>query len=100
MATYEELYVFRSDDELLRKVAVACAVKAQALIDSSTPTSNELTWSAATLSDPLAVAGQLLNYVLAANKSATPAQISAASDSTIQGNVDDAVDKLTAGGAV
>lgn len=94
MATYTELFELRSNSGLRNKVAVACAVKAQALIDGPSPTAAQLAWAQAAIRDPIAVADSLLNYVLAANKSATVAQITGATDAAIQTNVSAAVDKL------
>lgn len=94
MATYTELFDLRSNSDLRNRVAVACAIKAQAIIDSATPTAAQLTWARAAIADPIAKANELLNYVLAANKSATASQIAGASDAAIQTNVGAAVDRL------
>lgn len=99
MATYIELYdEYQSDAALRNKVAVACVVKAQALIDLASPTANQISWAGNCLDNPARTAAKLLPYVLAANSSATLAQIKAASDATIQTNVNACVDKLISGG--
>lgn len=99
MATYLELYELRADVDLRYRVTVAVAVKAQALIDGGTPTTAEITWADAALKNPVAKAIEILNYILAANKSATVSNITGAADTAIQTNVDAAVDALIAGGA-
>lgn len=98
MATYDELYALRTESGLRNKVAVAVAVKAAALLDGS-PTAAQVTWANEAINNPHFKAGSLLNYVLAANKSLTPTQIQEATDSSIQTNVDAAVDVLIAGGS-
>ena len=98
MATYVELFDLRSDDALRNKIAVACVVKAADLIDGATPTTAEITWANEAIQSPLSKAEAIMNYVLAANKAGTVAQIQGASDSAIQANVDTAVDALIAGG--
>lgn len=99
MATYLELFALRSDSDLNDKIAVAVAKKAQAIIDEATPTAAEIAWANEAINNPVAKAGTLINYVLAANSEATPAQITGASDASIQTNVNAAVDALIAGGA-
>lgn len=98
MATYAELYDLRSDSALRNKVAVAVAVKAQALLDLASPTAGQVAWAKAAIDAPIAKADSLLNYVLAKNKAASTSQILAATDAAIQSNVDAAVDKIIAGG--
>ncbi len=46
------------------------------------------------LANPNAMQTELLNYVMAANSAKTTAQIAALTDSEVQANVNDAVDKL------
>lgn len=98
MATYAELYDLRSDSGLRNKVAVAVAIKAQTILDLASPTNAQVVWASAAIANPVTKADALLNYVLAANKSATVSQIQGATDSTIQTNVGAAVDKIIAGG--
>ncbi len=99
MATYAELFDLRTNSELRNKIAVAVTIKAQALIDAENPTAGQISWANAAIENPVSKADVLMNYVLAANKAATSAQISGAADSAIQTNVNAAVDKLIAGGA-
>ena len=98
MATYAELFELRSNSPLRNRVAVAIIIKAQSLIDGATPTAAQIAWANAALQGPVDKAGEILNYVLAANKDASESQILDASDSAIQTNVDTAVDALIAGG--
>ncbi len=98
MATYAEIYDLRSNSDFRNKVAVAAAVKAHALLSLASPSAAQVTWATATLANPISKADSLINYVLAANKSATTGQILAATDTAIQTNVDAAVDKIIAGG--
>lgn len=100
MATYTELFELRADSALRNKIAVAVAVKAQALIDLASPTEAQIAWANAAIDNPVSKADTLLNYVLAANKTATVAEIQRATDAAIQTAVSAAVDKLIAGGAV
>lgn len=99
MASYPELFELRGNSPLRNRVTVAVVVKAQALIDGTTPTAGEIAWADAALSAPVAKAMQILNYVLAVNKSAAVGNITGATDAAIQANVDAAVDALIAGGA-
>lgn len=99
MATYLELKALRNNSDLQDKVEVACVKKAQTLIDLATPTAAQITWAQATIRDPQSESGAMLNYILVANSTLTTAQILAASDSAIQGQINDAVDAIIAGGA-
>jgi len=102
MATYTELFDFKADPDgtaFRNKVSVAVTKKAQALIDGATPTAAEIAWADAAIKAPLSKSNELVNYVLAANSTASIAVITAATDATIQTNVDAAVDALIAGGA-
>lgn len=94
MATYEEIFDLHSNSMLRNRIAVAVAVKAQGLIDAASPTAAHLTWARDALRNPTSKAVELMHYVLAANKSATVAQILSATDAAIQANVNAAVDKL------
>ena len=98
MSTYTELYDLRSNSALRNKVAVAVVKKAQSLLDSATPTADEVAWSSNAISNPNQQAEKILNYVLAANSAASVAAITGASDAAIQTNVDAAVTALIAGG--
>ena len=96
MATYSELFELRNNTALRNKVAVAVTKKAQSILDSATPTANQVAWANAALSSPLDMATKLYFYVLAANSAATIGQITSAADAVIQSNVDAAADALIA----
>ena len=98
MATYAELYDLRSDDELKNKIVVAVVVKAQTILELASPTTAQVAWASEAIDGPIQKATSLMNYVLAANKALTVAQIQAAADSAVQANVDAAVDKIITGG--
>lgn len=98
MATYQELFDLRSNSGLRNKVAVACVKKAQALLELTPPTADQVAWASSTLANPIAQADKIFAYVLAANSSFTVAQIQGAADTAIQTNVDAAADALIAGG--
>ena len=102
MADYIQIYdlIATPDGTALRnKISVAAAIKAQTLIDGGSPTAAQIAWANDAIKNPSGKAQELIHYVLAANNSATIATINAASDATIQSNVDTAVDALIAGGA-
>jgi hypothetical protein len=98
MSTYTELFDLKNNSALRNKIAVACVKKAQTLLDAATPTANEVAWSSNTLNNPIQQADKIMSYVLVANSTATVSQITGATDSAIQSNVDSAVDALIAGG--
>jgi len=62
----------------------------------TTPTQAQMDWAAAVLQNPNAEAKKALRFVLAKNASATVAQITGASDATLQTNVDEVVPSLVA----
>jgi len=94
-ATYEELAdLFANNQGLRAKVVVAATVKAEAIFAEATPSAARLQWAQDVLANPESVGNQLLSYVLAANKGATVAVITGATDASIQANVDTAIDKM------
>ena len=99
MATYSDLYNLYVDSPLLNRTSVAVCVKAQAFLDDNAATAAQIAWAVEALKSPRAKAEELLKYVLAKNQAASVAQIQAASDSTLQGQVDTAIDAIIAGGA-
>lgn len=97
MATYLELATIQEEagwNAFLNEVRVACAKKAQAIIDSATPGADALAWAKNTISDKNAAGDELVDYVIAANSGLTISTILGASDSAIQANVGDAVDAI------
>ncbi len=97
MATYAELATIKDDDAwngLVNKIAVACAIKATAVIDSATPGVAVLEWAKQSVAEPLKASNDIVYYVVSSNSSATLAQIYSASDVAIQNNVDAAIDSV------
>lgn len=100
MATYQEIYTAWQDADLRNKLAVAIAVAAENVRTDPSPPANQanrLIWSRRALRDPFSFVDQMMWGVLAANKSASLAQILAASDVTIQTNVDALIDHFATG---
>tara|TARA_R110000772_G_scaffold235182_2_gene346779 strand:- start:4235 stop:4534 length:300 start_codon:yes stop_codon:yes gene_type:complete len=87
MATYQELFALKSDDDLRNRVSVALVINAQALL-IGTPSAAEAAWGASVFSNPIGEGDKALMAVLAANSSATVTQIQNATDAAIQTNVD------------
>lgn len=101
MATYVELYDVQNENEILHRIVVATAIAAETIRteDGGTPNhANRLLWAALAFGNPSAVSRQLLWAVLAANKDATVANITGATDAAIQANVDAVVDIFATGG--
>lgn len=97
MATYAELIAMRDDalyGQLLNKVREAVIVKAAAIIDSGTPGTTALDWAKNALARPNEVGNDIINYVVAANNTATTSQILNAGDALIYANVSAAVDAI------
>lgn len=87
MATYTELFGQYSNSDLRNRVSVACLVAAQAITveaGSVTNHANRLLWAKATFSNPNAEAERMLMAVLAANNTATVAQITGVTDAALQ----------------
>ena len=97
MATYEELFDLKNDNDLQHKLYIAVTKKAQTLLDVATPSVNDVAWASDALTNPNAMVSKILPYVLAANSDLTTGQITGATDSAIQTNVNKAVDALIAG---
>lgn len=96
MATYSELRAIigsSAGDDLKKKIEVAIAIKAQTLIDG-TPTAGQKAWAQEALDSPASKVQGIMNYMIAANNSATVAQITGATDATVQSNCNAAVDAL------
>ncbi len=97
MATYLELFDLQNNDDLLRKATTAIAVAADTIRSEATGTANHanrLVWAEKALANPKALTDQVLWAVLAANNGSTVDNITGATDSAIQTNVDAAVDVL------
>jgi hypothetical protein len=93
MATYLELEILLDDTDLRKRTCIAVIKAAQAKLDG-TPTTNESKWAAALLEDPTSQNLKALSYVLAKNSDSSVATIQAASDATLQSNIDGIVDEL------
>jgi hypothetical protein len=94
MATYQELRQASEDGPLLIKVQVACIVAANTIaveLDTVPLHTQRLKWAASAFADPISTAREMIWSVLAKNAAATPAQITGASDVTVQTNVDASV---------
>ena len=103
MATYQELFDLRRNQELLDKVSVAVFVAAETIFAEAggeTNHANRLIWAREASIKSRQMADVFMSPVLAANKSVTRANIISAADSAIQTNVDDAVDDFADGTAV
>lgn len=87
MATYAELRVFFNDATLKNKISVACVIAAYTMISSGTPTINQKKFAEVVFRDPDTIAQKVMMAVIAANSSATSAQISAATDAAVLANV-------------
>ncbi len=88
MATLSELSGLYNDGELIKKISAAAVIKAQDILSNvGTATAADKAWAARAFSDPSREAHRLIKAVLAANSTATVAQIQAAADTAIQTNV-------------
>ena len=100
MATYLELFSAASDSDLQDKMVAATVIAAIDINNELTATpnhANRLIWAKQALSNPRAKAQEMLQAVIAINKSATLAQILTAADTAIQTNVDATVDLFADG---
>lgn len=94
MATYAEIEAAAGHEPLRQKVRVACAIAAEAIRTESDQTplhSARLVWAKNAFKNPRGAAEDIINAVLAQNAGATFAQITGASDATVQTAVNNAV---------
>lgn len=97
MATLAELADFVQTPDyqaLIKKIRTAIVIKAVAIGNLAVPTPAQIDFAKSALRDPSSESQIVSNYVIAANSTATIAQIVAATDSLIQTNVNNAVDKI------
>lgn len=98
MATYAELLtIANTNDALKQKIQVACIVACDLIRAEPDVTVNHaarLSWARTTLQDPGRAAAQMVWAVLAQNRAASAAAITAANDATVQSAVDAAVNLL------
>jgi hypothetical protein len=92
MASYSELHSLAGQNALIDRIAVAITIAANSILNETTPTAARLAWAKTAFNDPRSQAVAFQNAVLAANNAATIAQIESATDSSLQNNVDAAVD--------
>lgn len=98
MATYDELLQAANDENLKRKIKVACVVAAETIRNELAATANHqarLIWAKSAFQNPDAVAVPMMNAVLAQNRAQTLAAIVGATDATVQNAVNAAVDVFT-----
>lgn len=103
MATYQELFDLRRNQELLDKVTVALIVAAETVFAEGGGTvnhANRLIWAREASINPRGMASVFMSAVLAANKAATVPNISGAPDATIQTNVDGVINNFADGNPV
>lgn len=99
-ASYLEIYDIAKGEaatqaaDLRKRVAVACMIKAEQILDEATPSQARLDWALRALENPLAEAVPMLSYALAVNAAAAQAQILNADDAAVQTAVNAAVDAL------
>lgn len=97
MATYAELLEIRDGEAgaaLRQRVRIAVIVAADLIRQETPAVAPRRAWARATLADPQTAADQMLWAILAQNRAATVAQITGASDATVQTAVNAAVDLL------
>jgi len=97
MATYTELHALRgasTTEPLKQKIAVAIAIKANAIAKMQAPTAEQKAWAVSTLSAPEKDVGTMLNYILAEYNAQATNAITGASDANVQAAVNAAVDTL------
>ncbi len=94
MATLTELQDLSQNNELRGKIERTITIKALTITKEATPSADRFQWASSALSSPGQQVPLMLNYVLAENAGATVAQIIGSTDSSIQNNVNSAVDAL------
>lgn len=97
MATYTELHALRgaaTTEPLKQKIAVAIAIKANAIAKLQAPTDGQKAWAVSALADPGKDVGTVLNYILAEYNTQPTGVITGASDANVQAAVNAAVDTL------
>jgi len=100
MATYKDLYGLASESALRNRVTTAVIVAAEAIRNEDGETANHanrMLWAAAVFSSPATETKRMFWMLLAANKDLEVAQISGASDGSIQAAVNAAVNLFATG---
>jgi hypothetical protein len=93
MATLLEIRQMFADDDFRNRVTSATVIAANALL-SGTPTVDEKAFAKLVFQSPVAVGSIVTMAVLAANSSASVAQMRSASDTAIQNQVNAVVPNL------
>lgn len=94
MASYEELATEYGANTLINKITVAIMIAADTVLNENISVNGHdlrVTWAKQALNDPEGQARRFWAAILAANNGATIPAIQSATDITIQGNVDAAV---------
>lgn len=100
MATYAELMTIATTsagDVLKNQIKVGVIIAAKNILLESSATTNHtarLAWAKVAVTNPDVEAQKMLWAVLAQNNTATPAQITSATDATVQTAIDSAVNLL------
>ncbi len=97
MATYKELFTLRGNVDLTQRIAVALTIAADGIRTEASSINGHalrITWAEKMLNGIDGEARKALRFLLAANKSATVAQITGTTDTAIQTNVDAVVNIL------
>lgn len=100
MATYDELLQANANTGLINKVRVAVVVSATSIMteaDTVTNHANRLLWAKTVFADPADAGSRMMWPVLAQNRALTLAQITSASDASVQTAVDAAVNVFATG---
>jgi hypothetical protein len=95
MANYAELLLASENDTLRNKVRVACIIAAEAIRTEDAGTANHanrVAWAKTVFANPNSEAERMLWAVLAQNKNAALAEITGATDASVQTAVNAAVD--------
>lgn len=101
MATYLELEDLFGNGTLKAKIRAAVIIAAESIRTEDPATANHanrLIWAKQAFSNTESAVSEMLKATLAANKDASVAQITGASDATVQAAVDAAVDIFADGG--
>jgi hypothetical protein len=88
LATYEELSDLLTDPSLIKKVITAAGVAAESIRTEDPSTTNHSSRANLVYRQPEPEARRMLWSIITANKDLTAAQITGASDSAIQAQVD------------
>lgn len=100
MATYSEIYDLQNEAALRNRMAVAVVIAADTIRAEPPATANHanrLLWAKAALANPHGEAVRVLWGVLAQNKALTVAQITGASDASLQTAVNNTIDLFATG---